>query len=202
MSSQTQQQDNREKVRLVLETANIPASELEDFISEDNGFWMKAQDGDLWHIPVKILSNDKVCPTLIFNIREAVSQIDDRKNKKISFSLSYNNQTYICGINEFNRDGKPIEEDKLTVWRVKQKQGGGSSSFQGGGGNKGFAPQPLAELFIGTIEQCNIKLMDESKKWYLADQKIFMTNEEGETVAAFAILKRNRYVPPPPTTSQ
>ena len=188
---------------MVLDTKGVPEKELKNLLDETSGYWMKTKDGDFWRISVVLMNNENVCPTILFNIREQMAAIDDRVDKKIQFTYRYGEDNYLFGINEFDKKGVPIREEDLTIWRLKQKPnlGGGSSSFQGGGG-KGFAPQPLQELFMGTIDECNIKLMDESKRWFLAEQKIFLNETDGyKSPLGYAILKRNRYIPPP-TTSQ
>lgn len=177
----------------------IPETELEDLISETSGLWAKSskEGSSLAYIPVKLL--ERICPTFLFNLKSKLeTEVPNRADKKVSFTVKIKEDSYLFGLNETDKDGKPQEEMKMTIWRVKQDPSRQSGSF-GGGASKGFAPQPLGELFIGSIEQANQLLKDESKKWYLADQKMEIHMDTGVAIA-YVILKRNRYTAPPSTS--
>ena len=201
MGSQTTQVE-KEKVRLVLDTKGVPEKEINILLDEKGGYWQKSKDGgDFWRMSVVLMNNENICPTLLFNIREQMAVVEERWNKKIQFTYNHGEDNYLFGINEFDNKGTPIKEEDLSIWRLKQRPNSGGA--QGSGTKGGFPPQPLAELFIGTIEECNNKLRDESKKWYLAEQKIFLNETDGyKSPLGYAILKRNRYTPVAPTPTQ
>lgn len=200
MSTMSTAQQEKEKVRIALEASEIPATEVEDLISETSGLWAKStkEGSNLWYIPVKLV--ERISPTFLFSLKSKLeTEVPDRANKKVSFTMKIKEDNYLFGLNETDQDGKAQDEMRMTIWRVKQNP---ASSFGSGtgGASRGFPPQPLAELFIGSIVECNTLLKDESKKWYLVHQEIHI-DPNTQMPAVYVILKRNRYTGAPPPAS-
>lgn len=197
MMSQVATSTQKEKIRIEIKPDEVPNEELQ-FILE-NPEVKTGNDNDqqpkepLW----KVSDNNAKFENTLYKsfkyLAPAFSYILDTELNK-----SENKDKTLNFIFKNNMFGFRNNAGYVFLWRIKSISGSGSSSSK---------PQnpPLAELFFGTINECNAKLTDESQRWYLAETQI-VKNEQAviasadqisniPSVTAYGILKRNRFIP-------
>src|SRR3982751_4686862 len=200
MSSQVTS-SQREKIRIEIKPDEVPNEELELIL--ENPEVKTGNDNDqqpkepLW----KVSDNNAKFENTLYKsfkyLAPAFSYILDTESNK-----NENKDKTINFIFKNNMFGFRNNAGYIFLWRIKSI--GGSS---GSGSSNSSRPQnpPLAELFFGTIHECNAKLTDESQRWYLAETQI-VKNEQAviasadqisniPSVTAYGILKRNRFIP-------
>lgn len=167
----------KERVRVNINESEVTASEIEYLISPNAELWKTGDNKDFENA----FLNDvrKLSPSFCFLLDKELDK-PENKDKSVNFVF----KDYLFGVRDTG--------GHKFLWR--KKSSGGTGGGGSGSGGK-YPPMPLAELFFGTIDECNKLLKDEGKKWYLADQSIIINPEDGRSVMGFAILKRNRFVP-------
>lgn len=171
------QQQEIEKVRIDVQKSEIPAEEITDLVSANDKLWRHGENTKFENALLDKL--EITSPTFCNILQEGINK-PENQGKKVSFSF----EGFQFGIREDKSTGYKM------VWRLKLSGGGGGYNS----GNKS-PPMPLAEIWVGTADAANDLLKDESKRWYLADQKIQVENSG--IPQAFVILKRNRFIGQP-----
>lgn len=165
--SATQQ---KEKVRIAFKDSDIDEKEIKALTAPDDKLW-KTSDGNKDFENVFLEEFSKIAPSFCYKLHE---EINKPENKDKSVSVTF--KDFMYGVR--NQAGYNF------LWRKKNSFGGS------GGGQK--TVYPLSEVFCGTADECNEKLKDITKNWYLAGQQVLVSPEDNHTVLGFFFLKRNK----------
>lgn len=166
------QQVQKEKVRIPIEENKVPVAEVSEVIENPSSVWKAS--GDNADFENTLYENFKHIASKFCTLLDEELHKPENVGKQVSFIF----KNYMFGIK--NSSGYEF------LWRRKTGGGGGGGSQYG---NK--QQYPLAELYFGSVEECNEKLkQDTQNKWYYVDTKMDISSDG--IPLAFVILKRNK----------
>jgi hypothetical protein len=160
------QQEEKQKVKIDLESSDIPEKEIEDLTSvyksiTDESEIKKKIEG-IWQASGEGFSNAAwdgiryVAPTFYTIVTDLLSK-KENADKKVSFSLKN------CQLGVSMRQGFKV------LWRRKTGDASGNKSS----GWKSQPAQPLEELFFDSVALVNKKLAEnKNEKWYFVKEFI------------------------------